>query len=306
MMSRSLPSLVCAGVLLVPAVDTHAQQPAPGFDPAAVLATLKKLKTDQPEMLNREKASTLANITAAINDPAKAYEQAVNAVEIQGNGPNEGGRIADWRKRNGAQLRDRDFQEAVRLHLTYLALTWQHSMGVKVRDQIPALLNYTSQVANDGETILAIEAMKKPVTQGLFANYFQVGPFLKHSDDWEEQPFEVDGIYRRTILPQMRADKDPRLLDYWNARIQAETARANSTQNGLALSKARNVRLPGLAWSRAEDEVALGQVNQGVADMMAIVKAHPDHPEFDRWVNKLTEVVTPPAGEVTVKPATAP
>ena len=85
-----------------------------------------------------------------------------------------------------------------------------------------------------------------------------------------------------------------------------ESTRSNSTQNGLTVSKTRNVRLPGMAWSRAEDEVALGQVNQGVADMMAIVKAHPDHPDFDRWISKLTDVVTPPAGEVTVKPAAAP
>lgn len=299
---RSLPAFplllaACAGF----SVAARAQQSPPPVDPAAVLATLKDLKTRQTQTVAREKGQVLDSIRAAAADPAKAYEQATLAVEIQGKGANEGTRMVEWRKQNADLLRDRNFLTALRLELTYLALTWQRHMGAKGRDLVPALYDYTAQVNANADAIAALKLSNKSLNDSLFVKYFQVGPYINGLPEWENQPFDVDGIFQKTILPALRQDKDPRLLAYWDNKMQTEVARIDQRSNSLAVNRFNNVRRPTMLWNRAEDELLLGDRDRAVADMLAIVKAHTDHPEFDKWVARLTEVVTP-KGEAAPSP----
>ena len=148
---------------------------------------------------------------------------------------------------------------------------------------------------------------KKSLGESPFVPYFQVGPYISGLTDWSDRPFDVDSIYQKTILPELRKAKDPRLLDYWDGRLQIETARASASGNNLAVTKFNHIRRPSLLWGRAEDEGLLGNGNQSVADMLAILKANPDHPDFDKWASQLEGIVSaktdPPAGDVTVGPA---
>ncbi len=303
MFPRSLP-LAFSLVALAFCHPVRAQQTAPPFDPNAVLATLKDLKAKQQAVVNREKSNVTANINAAIADPGKFYDQAVSAVEFQNGTGNDANRLVDWRKRNLALLHNRDFIDALRLHLTYLNLTWQHSCGAKTKDQMGALLDHVAQVSKTAEIYKDFDIVRKSLAESVFVAYFQIGPYINGLKDWTDRPFDVDGIYEKIIFPELRAEKNPRLLDCWRDRIQNETTRAGTAQNALAANKYNNIRLPTLLWSRAEDELTLGFVNQAVADMLAQVKAHPDHPDFDHWTARLTEIVTPPKGEVTVGPGT--
>ncbi len=102
----------------------------------------------------------------------------------------------------------------------------------------------------------------------------------------------MDGIFAKTILLSLRQDKDPRLLAYWDNKLQAEAGRVDQ-RNGLAVDRFDNARRPTLLWSRAEDELVLGDQPHAVADMLALLKAHPDHPDFDKWAARLIDVVTP-------------
>ena len=281
----------------------EAQQAAPPFDPNAVLATLKDLKTKQQTVVNKEKSGVTANIAAAIADPAKFYEQAAVAVEFQGGTGNEGTRLVEWRKRNAALLRNRDFIDALRQHLVYVSLSWQHSMGAKTKDQMGALLDYVSQITKSAEQYKDFEIVRKSLGESVFVKYFQIGPYISGLKDWSDQPFDANSIYDKTIFPELRTEKNPRLLDCWKDRIQLETTRASMAQNALVANKFNNIRLPNMLWNRAEDELLLGLPNQAVNDMLAQIKAHPDHPDFDRWTARLTEIVTP-KGDVSVGPAT--
>ena len=245
-----------------------------------------------------------ANINAAIADPGKYYDLAVSAVDLQSGAGNDAARIAEWRRRNAALLRNRDFLDALRLHLVYLNLTWQHSLGAKTKDQIGALLDYVAQVSKNAPLDEEFDITRKSLGESVFVHYFQIGPYISGLKDWHDRPFDVDGIYERVIFPELRAEKSPRLLDGWRDRIQTETTRAASAQNTLAVNKFNNIRLPTLLWSRAEDEVTLGLTNQAVSDMLGLIKAHPDHPDFDQWTARLTEIVSPPKGVVEVGPAT--
>ena len=323
-MNRRLLPLVLAAGVYVGLPVARAQQ-APPVDPKAVLAALKDIRTKQTGIITKEKAGVFAAINAALADPAKAYEQAL-ATEQQGQSAPEPARPADprmanrpgeiarennrateQRKRQGDLMRDRDFVNGLRLQLVYLSLTWQRTMGVKNKDLVPALLDYTSQVTNATDALAPLDMFKKSLGESAFVSYFQVGPYISGLPEWSDHPFDVESIFQKTILPELRKAKDPRLLDYWDSHIQAEAARASATQNNLLVTKFNHVRRPSLLWSRAEDEQLLGNGNQAVADMLALVKANPDHPDFDKWASELEGIVSakldPPAGDVTVGPA---
>lgn len=300
---RSLPALlwltVCAGL---PAL-AHAQQTPPPVDPAAVLSTLKDLKAKQTQTIAREKGQVMDSIRAAAADPAKAYEQATMAVDMQGKGGNEGTRMMEWRKQNAELLRDRNFLTILRLELNYIGLTWQRHMGAKTRELLPALYDYTAQVAGVSEALAGFKMTDKTLNDSLFVKYFQVGPYINGLPEWENKPFNVDGIFDKTILPSLRQDKDPRLIAYWDNKLQTEAARVDQRSNGLAINRFNNIRRPTLMWNRAEDELLLGDRDRAVADMLANLKAHPDHPDFDKWVAKLTDVVTPKGDAASSPPA---
>ena len=325
-MTRSplLFRLTVACWLAGPTSALWAQQTPPPVDAKAVLAALKDLRTKQTGIITKEKAGVLAALNAAIADPAKTYEQALAAVGQPGAGSNEAtprpagprfagnsdaNRAAEERKRINDQMRDRDFVNGLRLQLVYLSLTWQHSMGVKTKELIPALLDYAAQVNNGGDTLLALDMARKPLGDSVFVHYFQVGPYIAGLADWSDQPFDTEAIFQKTILPELRKEKDPRLFGYWDGRLQAEAARARATGNNLIVAKFDHIRRPSLLWSRAEDEQVVGNGNQAVADMLAILKANPDHPDFDKWAAELEGMVSAkpdaaPASEVTVGPAT--
>ena len=313
-MSNRFPLLICRGapwlaalalLAAAPAVRAQRPTPAPAVDADAVLAALKDLKAKQAQVVGREKQGVLAAIAGAQSDPAKAYEQAVMAVEIQGQG-NDGARIGEWRKRQGDLLRNPAFVNGLRLQLAYLSLTWQRSMGAKNKDLLPSLYDYTAQVLGSIDTLWSFEPLRKSLGDNVFVRYFQIGPYLSAVDNWSDQPFDVDSIYQKAILPTLRDMKDPRVLDYWMAKLQNEAAHTEKGSNSLAVNKFNNVRRPELLWNRAEDEEVIGQHNQAVADMLALAKAHPDHPDFDKWAARLTELVKPTKAEVIVHDAPAP
>ena len=216
-------------------------------------------------------------------------------------------RETEVRNRENEQLRDRDFVNGLRLQLVYLSLTWQRSMGVPNKNLIPSLLEYTGQVTSANDALAPLEMYRKSLGESPFVPYFQVGPYINGLTDWSDHPFDVDSIYQKTILPELRKNKDPRLLDYWDSHLQTETARASVSGNNLTVTKFNHIRRPSLLWSRAEDEGLLGNGNQSVADMLAILRANPDHPDFDKWASQLEGIVSaktdPPAGDVTVGPA---
>ena len=322
MTTRSLPVLVLAAGVCAGLLGAARAQQAPAVDPKTVLAALKDLRTRQTGIITQEKSGVLAAINAAIADPGKAYEQALAAVEQQtpgnepprapgGNRPPSAARDvrhdAEARARENDRLRDRDFINGLRLQLVYLSLTWQRSMGVPNKNLLPSLIEYTGQVTNADASLAPLPMYQKALGESPFVPYFQVGPYIAGLADWSDHPFDVDSIYQKTILPEMRKNKDPRLLDYWDGRLQLETARATASGNNLTVTKFNHIRRPSLLWGRAEDEQGLGNGNQAVADMLAILKVNPDHPDFDKWAAQLEGIVSaktdPPAGDVTVGPA---
>ena len=117
--------------------------------------------------------------------------------------------------------------------------------------------------------------------------------------------------------------KDPRLLEYWDLKIKLETEKANDKKLDVEQRDWQQIRRPSLLWSRTQDLVVLGQKNRAVSEMLAILKANPQHPNASNWIAGIENAVTAsipvpvpvapaatPAGTVpapvAVPPATAP
>ena len=56
-------------------------------------------------------------------------------------------------------------------------------------------------------------------------------------DGWENTPGSFDGIYKNIILPEMRAQKDPRLLDYWDMKMKKAADEASRSKLAFDLDK---------------------------------------------------------------------
>jgi hypothetical protein len=132
---------------------------------------------------------------------------------------------------------------------------------------------------------------------------------------WESTPGNFDGIYQNILLPEMRALKDVRIIEYWDNKIKREGEAATRSQKTFEIDKFNQVRRPSLIWSRNQDLAAVGQRNRAIADMFAQIKAFPNHPEASAWIMELEQMLAPsppaapaaaPTSLSTPAPAAAP
>ena len=115
--------------------------------------------------------------------------------------------------------------------------------------------------------------------------------------DWEMSPGNVDGIFQKIILPELRAQKDPRLLEYWDVILRREAEAAQKSRLAYDLEKYNQSRRPELLWARAEDELLLGQRTKAITDMFNVVKAHPGHFNAQSWIARIESLLSPTNAE---------
>src|SRR3954470_366223 len=110
---------------------------------------------------------------------------------------------------------------------------------------------------------------------------------------WEGTPGNFDGLYLNILLPEMRNQKDIRLLEYWDNKIKREGEAATRSQKTFEIDKFNQVRRPSLIWSRDQDLLRVGQKNRAIADMFAQIKAFPTHPDAPGWIAELELMLAP-------------
>lgn len=122
----------------------------------------------------------------------------------------------------------------------------------------------------------------------------RAGGRAKGAAGWEDNPGNYDGIFNSIILPELRAQRDPRLIEYWDMRLKKEAEIATKQKLTFNLDKYNNERRPSLLWSRAEDLMLLGQKNRAVTEMFNLIKTFPHHPDADTWIASLEGILIPP------------
>jgi hypothetical protein len=335
----SAAALVLAGQVL-----TYAQDVQP-LDTKALLDALKQIKEQNEAGLKSRRMSAYQQVAAAAASSEKAvafWKDAVKAVQFMG-AKQEGEKIRDWREGDGEALNDRLCANAVRLHLNWLALNLQHAAGIETKVLMPKVLEHTAAalaaheaaehfaeslekakdrgptspgarktVQEDGvvkrvhDQIMRMPVSASPVTRWLQMSDIFADSKRKGAGSWEQQAGNVDGIYQSVILPEYRAAKDPRLLEYWDMVLKREGDKVAERKLDIEQRDWMQIRRPALLWARAQDVMALGLKNRAISDMFAVVRAVPQHPEAPNWIAQLMELLAPGGEAPASTPATTP
>lgn len=265
----------------------------PSVNVEAILAALKTIREKQTETQKSQKTRLIQDLQTRAANPATAlefYEAAVKATQFDGENHAQT-QFIEWKKKEAAHLKGRDFQNGLRLHLNYLVLTLQRGAGTEVKALLPALVACVQQVRVELDSGNQDGILRGSLGDSIFVRWYQAGSWINGIDGWELTPGNVDGIYSKTIQPEFRRLKDPRIVEYWDARIQREAGQAAKSNLSFDAGKFDQVRKPALLWSRAEDVLSIGQKNRAAADMFALIKNYPTHPDALKWVAQLESVL---------------
>ncbi|MGV3530980.1 MAG: hypothetical protein ACO1QR_01320 [Chthoniobacteraceae bacterium] len=322
-------------------------QDAPAVDMAQILQALKALKTQQVQQTKSQKMRALQDVSAGASNPSKAadmWEEAVRATQFAGSSK-EGEQYREWKDNEGSALRTKEVASALRLHFNWLAITLQRSAGAEIKELLPAIIQHTKEATaskaamehfdenmkrereqanarpgraerknNDGAVKkMYDQVISKSVANGVVAKWLQIEPLVndvskdKQKGGWEMSPANVDGIFGTIVLPELRAQKDPRVLEYWDMRLRTEAEEAAKNKLDFEAGKFNTVTRPQLLWERAQDMAAIGQRNRAISEMFNLVKTHPSHPNASAWVSsleqQLSEALTPAPAPATAAPA---
>jgi hypothetical protein len=266
------------------------------IDATSILDALKTIKQKHEEFEKKDKTSLLQEVSAAAASTMAAvnyYQEAVHSTRFSGQN-RETTQFNDWRRkgRDADRMKDKNWQEALRLHLYYLAMTLQRETGTEVKDLLNQLLSYTNQLVVEHDLLQDQgEWMDRPLTDSIFVNWLQVGDQVAKLDKWEMSPGNFNGIYQQAILPELRKLKDSRAVEYWNLRIQMESNQATASGRSFEIDKFNQFTRPKLLWDRSQEMLAIGQKNKAATEMLAIIKNYPTHPSVGDWIEKLEKLV---------------
>lgn len=297
-LSPRLYRTACAfAALSLVSATTAAPQPsdAPPVDTEAVMKALRDIQEKNETTLRSALQKAINDFRNAGALPSRAvdlYEDATKATEFAGRNLQQT-QFQEWKKKQADRLRSSDLQEAAQLHLQYLALSLEHSAKVPMEKLIPALMQYTERVYNAKEETFRHDLMRKPINSSIFARWYGVASFLQKLKGWEMTPSNADGIWEKTILPELREAKDMRAVHYWDQRIARADERLAKTRQEFAHEQFNTIERPVLLWKRAEELNGLGLRNHAINEMLAIIKKYPTHPENANWITQLTNLLKP-------------
>lgn len=309
----------------------------PPVDVRQILSALQQMRDQKEQQVKAARSEIFQKASSAAASPqaaAAAWEEAVRAVQFQGMA-REGTQFREWRDNEGAGLKEQEGQNAARLYFQWLTLTLQRANGATVTQLLPSIIQYTrdlmadqssmsvleTRMAEDKEKISDLNAARRKsslidrakdaekgrrmhnmiLKGGLLGSVpvqaYKAAEFLK-VQNWEENPGNVDGIYSKIILPELRRTADARVLEYWDIKLKFESDAANAQRLEFETEKFNQVRRPELLWLRAKDEFAIGRRNRAVLNMFNLVRSYPTHPAAATWIGDLEKHL----GELLPKP----
>lgn len=220
-MRRSPVLLIpCLSLLLVSAL------PATDLTPQNIESIRAKLKTMKESLDNHltSRNSTAGQTFAdAASDPRKAvalYLKCIKLVNFDREDRPESDYRA-WEDSNSDRLRDEAFVESLQMQLRYLALSCEAAETDEIDSLFGALLTYVDGLSHLEEMPTA--NLTRPVSGSIFADAYYLQKLLGDNPGWEPVPFNIGGIYEKTIFPHLRQENPSALMSAWDKRIEQET-----------------------------------------------------------------------------------
>ena len=284
---RPLPPLA---VFLLVASGLMAQY-TPPVDVNAMLAGLRDLKEKHSKSAKTQLSQTISDFTAAAANEGAAlnfYIEAVRVTQFVGQAKEQTA-FHDWKKKETDKLSP----PAIRACLRYTTLTLQRAAGATDQQIFPVLLAYAQDTQSLLPSISDQDLIHQPVASNIFSRWYNLGDQLSGLENWENSPGNIESMYNQILLPFMRKNRDPRILQYWDKKIADETAKASNATAAFSTDRFNENRRPELLWSRAEDVIAICRRDEGITTMYSIVKNFSAHPSAGKWIEELQELLAP-------------
>lgn len=327
----SLPLLVAGCALLPWSGNVHAQS---GTTPTLTPEQISNIRAQLEEIqmvidghvsnLNQSAGSVFRQAAQDPKAAAELYARCHKMVNYDRK-EREESEYREWEDAQKERFRDPRFLEGLMMQLHYLSLSCEAAEAADLTEVFPSILAYVDSLTRLTE--LPGQHLLQGVDASVFADAYQLKELLSRNDSWEMVPFNIGGIYEKTILPYLRDNDPSRLVGAWDKRIEQETqmvmllssleekgnnrderrqaeARNRQLEQGRTggLIRAydefdfRQKTLPQLQWGKLRDMAVYVDPVQGVAGMLSFVKANTEHPNVQDWLDDLEEVVEKVSG----------
>lgn len=345
---RSRPALTLFAAVALIAPSAFAQD-GQTVDVNQMLQQLKMLKEQSAVKSKADKQRAIQEVNSAAASPEAAYnawEKAIMATRFDGL-TKEATQFKNWRETEGEAYKEPEVKNAMRLYFQWLSLTLQRSSGAKVKDLLPAVINYTKELAADGIMIenhtedvkherekearrgggggpggggggpgggggrdnvrrIHDEILSKALGGSMVVEWLRLTDWVNVGKDWVATPGDFDGIFETIVLPELRAQKDQRALEYWDIRIKRDGEKAAQSKLEFDKEKFNTLRLPSLLWKKAVEMTNVGMRNRAATEMMTLIKTYPNHPESASWMSQLETLLNPPPAAATTTTTATP
>lgn len=340
---RSLLSafLVCGLGLFSPIVENgRAQELTPDQleEISAQLKAIRKVLSDQASSRNQNAADVFLAAAGSGKETLELYVKCYKEVNFDREGRKESD-FRDWRDRQADRFRDDAFIEGLRIQLRYLGLSCKAAEAEELSQVFGSLMAYVDSLSQL-EEMPSNEAMRA-INGTVFAQAYELDGQLGKNKSWEQVPYNISGIYEKTILPYLRKESPDRLANAWDKRIEQETrvvqflerekeeqvkgsaddkrkARDRQSErskgNGGNGGNGENVlrthdkefflreTLPSLRWGKMVDMFDYGNRPKAALDMLAFIQENIKSPKAETWMNQFAGLL----GKAAVPRETTP
>ncbi len=319
--------LIYVFCLAFPAVESgQAQQLTPDQieEISAQLEVIRKVLTEKKSSRNQSAADIF--LAAAGSDKAALalYVECYKEVNFVREG-REDSDFRDWRDRQADRFRDDAFIEGIRLQLRYLGLSCKAAEAEKLSAVFASLMSYVNSLTQLDE-MPSNEAMQS-INGTVFAKAYELDRQLAKNKSWESVPYNIAGIYEKTILPYLREENPSQLASAWDKRIEqqmrvvqflekekekqlkgsrddkrATRNRQNKRRQGddggggvlRAHDKEYFIRetLPALKWGKLVDLFRYGNRANAAMEMLNFIKENIKNPKAEVWMNQLMNLLS--------------
>lgn len=303
---------------------------------SAQLVAIQKVLTDKASSRNVGAADIFYTASQSGKAALTLYVECYKKVNFE----LEGRKDADfrsWRDGQEARFRDDAFVEGLRVQLRYLSLSCKAAESEELSEVFGNLMAYVDSLTQLTE--MPGGTLMQSINGSVFAKAYELNNQLAKNKSWELVPYNIAGIYEKTILPYLREENPSQLGSAWDKRIEQETRvvqflerekekqqkgsrddkretrnkqSKRRQENGGSVLRAHDKELfiretlPALKWGKMVDMFKYGNRPAAALEMLNFIKENITNPNAERWMNQFATMLSQPATGSTTPSSTQP
>ncbi len=289
-----------------------------------IAVQLKKIQEALDSKVDASFRAAISAYSAAVGSDQAAEELHLKCVEKvdftdQGKKPAD---FREWRRKNDEKLSEPGRGMALRLQLRWTILTLRAASKNTDRESlIPSVQEMVDTIARDSANLRPHQQiLSQSVLGSPFAKAYNISGVKL--DKWPTAPGQIEQIYDQILMPPLRRpDRVAMLRTAWIRRIQqvmlmqgvgeevSESGSRKISSSPTETAKKDNFRaeaLPRLEWQMEVDLFKSGDERAASNRMLSHMGKYASHKSLREWGEEFSNLLYPPAEEVTPDTEPAP